>query len=207
MRLEGNPWLRHGPQGLLLRRLARYHLLGWLCAGASFAAFLLLALIATARTPPVVVVSASGRLLGQIRGSAPTLRPVASILAAAMRFVRDYLSVNSSTVVHDYTRALHMMARPLFVRTVQALRKTGYLARVRQLDARSWVDFDKGRMRPRVLARSADTAQVRLAGTVHIVLADGHRLAQPFAVMLAVTIVARTVTHEGGIVVRAIRPL
>lgn len=207
MRPEDNPWLRHGPQGQLLRRLVRYHLLGWFCAGFSLVALLLGALLVIVRTPPVVVVSASGRLLGQIRGSGPTARPAAALLAAAMRFMRDYLSVNSDTIIHDYTSALHMMAPPLFRRTVQALRKTGYLARVRKLRARSWVDFDHGHARPKVLTWSQDTAQVRLVGTVHIVLANGHRLAQRFAVILAVTRIARTVAHASGIIVRAIHPL
>ncbi|MHB8254181.1 MAG: hypothetical protein ACYDEV_10900 [Acidiferrobacter sp.] len=200
-RLEANVWLRHGPQGILMQRLARYALLGWCLFGCTAFALCLFAALATWRTPPIIAVNREGVVLGRIEWLNAMHRSRAEIVAASMRFVRDYLSVNSDTIVPDYVQALDMMASPFRAMTVSALKKTAYIARVRAAHLRSWVSFDRGHKRPRVVGLSGRIARVRLSGTVHLALPSGQSRREAFAVILTVASVARRPQDTAGILI------
>lgn len=201
MRLEANVWRRHGPQGILMQRLARYAVLGWILFGCTAAAFCLLAGLAVWRTPPVIAVSRGGAVLGQMEWFHARYRSRRDIVAASMRFVRDYLSVNSDTVMPDYVQALSMMSGPFRDLTVKALRKTAYLARVRKAHLRSWVTFDAGARKPRVVRRAGNSALVRLVGVVHVVLPSGLSRRAAFSLLLTEIIVPRTQQDTAGVLV------
>ncbi len=202
--LDVNVWRRHGPQGLLMQRLARYALLGWTLFGCAALAFVLLALVVAWRTPPIIAVDRAGTILGRIQWLSATHRSRREIIAASMRFLRDYLSVNGATVVPDYVQALDMMAPPLRATTVRVLRKTAYIARVRAARLRSWVSFAKSPGHRRLVRRDRGRFLVRLSGVLHVVLPDGQRHSERFTLILTEIAVARRVHDTAGILVEAI---
>ncbi len=205
--LETNVWLRHGPQGMLMQRLARYSVLGWTLFVCTAIAFAVLAALAAWRTPPIIVVNRDGALLGRIQWLGHAYRSRAEIVAASMRFVRDYLSVNGDTVVPDYVQALDMMAPRLRRATVKALQKSAYIARVRNAHIRSWVSFDKGSKRPRVVSVSGGVSRVRLSGVIHLVFPAGPSRRQGFTVVLTVIAAPRRTYDTAGLVIRDVRGL
>lgn len=204
--LDANVWRRHGPQGLLMQRLARYALLGWVLFGCAALAFVLLALVAVWRTPPIIAVDRAGTILGRIEWLGAAHRSRREIIAASMRFLQDYLSVNGATVVPDYVQALEMMAPPLRATTVEILRKTAYIARVRAARLRSWVSFTKRPGHRRLVRRDRDRFLVRLSGVLHVVLPNGQRHREHFALVLTEIAVARRVHDTAGLLVEAITP-
>lgn len=199
-----NAWRRHGPQGLLMQRLARYALLGWILFGCAALAFVLLALVAVWRTPPIIAVDRAGTILGRIQWLGAVHRSRREIIAASMRFLRDYLSVNAATVVPDYVQALDMMAPPLRATTVAMLRKTAYIARARAARLRSWVSFAKSPGHRRLVRRDRDRFMVRLSGVVHVVLPNGQRHSERFTLILTEIAVARRAHDTAGILVEGI---
>lgn len=205
--LETNVWLRHGPQAMLMHRLARYSILGWVLFVCAAIAFAVLAALTAWRTPPIIAVNRAGAVLGRMQWLGRAHRSRAEIVAASMRFVRDYLSVNRDTVVPDYVQALDMMAPRLRRATVRALQKSAYIARVRGAHIRSWVSFDKGRKRPRVVSMSGSIARVRLSGVIHLVFPSGPSRRQGFTVVLTVTAVPRRTYDTAGLVIRDLRGL
>jgi len=205
--LEKNVWLRHGPQGILMQRLARYAMLGWGLFGCTALAFCLLAAIAAWRTPPIIAVNREGMLLGHVQWLGAVQRSHSELVAASMRFIEDYLSVNSDTVVPDYVQALDMMAAPFRTVTVRALQKSAYIARVREAHLRSWVSFDKGHKRPRVVGASGPVARVHLSGVVHLALPSGQSRREAFSVMLTVTSVPRRSRDTAGVVIDGVQGL
>ncbi|MDA8391019.1 MAG: hypothetical protein M0Z76_09875 [Gammaproteobacteria bacterium] len=205
MRLDQNPWLKHGPQGFLVQRLARHALAGWLLFAASGTLLALESLAVALKSPAVVAVRPGGRILGRIVWRGRAVRPGPSMVRAAVRFVRDYLSANSDTIVHDYAAALAMMSGPLLRRTVKALRATRYLARVRHDRTRSWITLGEGAGRPRLVGWSGHTAHVRVAGVLHVVRADGRQIRDPFTVLLSLVPARRSRHNESGARVMALR--
>lgn len=205
--LETNVWLRHGSQGMLMQRLARYSVLGWVLFVCAAIAFAVLAVLTAWRTPPIIAVNRDGALLGRMQWLGRAHRSRAEIVAASMRFVRDYLSVNRDTVVPDYVQALNMMAPRLRQATVKALQKSAYIDRVRSAHIRSWVSFDKGHKRPRVVSVSKGVSRVRLSGVIHLVFPSGPSRRQGFTVVLTVSPVPRRRYDTAGLVVRDVRGL
>lgn len=205
--LETNVWLRHGAQGILMQRLARYSLLGWALFICTAIAFAVLAAIAAWRVPPIIAVSRDGALLGRMQWLGRVHRSRAEIIADSMRFVRDYLSVNRATVVPDYVQALDMMAPRLRRATLKALQKSAYIARVRSAHIRSWVSFDKGRKRPSIVSASSGLSRVRLSGVIHLMFPAGPSRRQNFTVILTVTPVPRRRSDTAGLVINDVRGL
>ncbi|MDA8361806.1 MAG: hypothetical protein M0Z44_07445 [Gammaproteobacteria bacterium] len=205
MRLLNNPWLKHGPQGFLAQRLARHALAGWVLFAASGALLALESVAVALKSPVVVAVRPDGRLLGRIVWSGHAVRSTQTMVRASVRFVRDYLSANSDTVVHDYGAALAMMSGPLLARTVKTLRATRYLARVRQDRTRSWVVFGQGAKRPRLVGWSGHTARVRVEGVLHVVRIGGQQIRDPFAVLLSLVPAHRSLRDGSGARVTAVR--
>lgn len=205
--LDAKVWGRHGPQGLLMQRLARYALLGWALFACAAMAFVVLALVAVWRTPPIIAIDRSGAVLGRMQWLGAVHRSRREVIAASMRFLRDYLSANATTVVPDYIQALDMMAPALRSATVAALRQTAYLARVRAARMRSWLSFAKGHDRPRVVRRGAREFLVRLRGTLHVVLPTGRRYRERFAYLLTEIAAARRTHDTAGLRIEGINPL
>ncbi|WP_297445062.1 hypothetical protein [Acidiferrobacter sp.] len=202
--LDANVWRRHGPHGLLMQRLARYALLGWVLFGCAALAFVVLAVVAVWRTPPIIAVDRAGTVLGRIQWLGAVHRSRREIITASMRFLQDYLSVNSATVVPDYIQALDMMAPPLRATTVAILRETAYLARVRAARLRSWVSFAKSPNHPRLARRDGRRFLVRLSGVLHVVLPNGRRHNERFTLILTEVAVARRMHDTAGILIEAI---
>lgn len=202
-----NIWKAHGPTGSLMQRLARYALLGWLLFMVFAIAFIFLALDCVWRTPPIVAVSASGRILGRMEWLSDKHRSRTELLAASIRFVTDYLSVNSATIMDDYTTALSMMGRKLFVKTIRALRKTRYLARVRLAHTRSWVVFDQGARAPHIVRQEGDTSSVVLRGVIKVIFPNNQEYTRAFALLVVVHVVARNFHNTAGIKVISLREI
>ncbi len=190
-----------------MQRLARYALLGWGLFACAAAAFVVLAIVAVWRTPPIIAVDRSGTVLGRMQWLDAAHRSRRDVIAASMRFLRDYLSANAPTVVPDYIEALDMMAPALRSTTVAALRKTAYLARVRAAGIRSWVSFAEGRRRPRVVRKGAREFLVRLEGTLHVVVRTGRQYRERFAYLLTAIAVARRPHDTAGLRIEGIDPL
>lgn len=190
-----------------MQRLARYSILGWALFACTAIAFGILAALTAWRLPPVIAVSRDGVLLGRMQWLGRVHRSRAEIVADSMRFVRDYLSVNPDTVVPDYVQALNMMAPRLRRVTVKALQKSAYIARVRSAHIRSWVSFDKGSKKPRVVSMSEGIARVRLSGVIHLIFPSGPNRRQGFTVVLTVTPVPRRPYNTAGLVINDVRGL
>ncbi|WP_298135412.1 hypothetical protein [Acidiferrobacter sp.] len=187
-----------------MQRLARYALLGWILFGGTALAFVVLAVVAVSRTPPILAVNRAGTVLGRIQWLAAIHRSRRAIIMASMRFLRDYLSIDGATVVPDTVHALDMMAPHLQAATVAVLQKTAYIARVRAARLRSWVSFVKNPHRPRLIRRDGDRFLVRLSGVVHVILPDGRPVREHFTIILTEIAVARRIHDTSGILVTAI---
>jgi len=202
-----NVWRLHGTQGLLMQRLARYSVLGWALFVVTAIALFVLQAVAVWRTPPIVAVDRSGVILGNMEWWHASSRSSQDIMAASLRFVRDYVSADSATIVPDYVQALEMMASPFRHATVHALAKSAYIARVRQAHMRSWVTFAHADHRPRILSRSGRVALVRVSGTIHIVTSGGLRRSSRFTLLLTVLAVARNPLDTAGVLIEKVERL
>ena len=211
-RLEPNELLgQHGPNGWLILRLQRYALAGWIAFFGLLVVFVLLVFVSTLAPKPVVAVNAAGQVLGRMDYLGPDSRSNAEIIAAAKRFLDDYLSLNSATIFDDYAQALNMMSPALRHAALAALRHGGgaggsdYLARVRAADARSRLSFDAPPRGVRILERHGLTARLRVRGAIHIRDQAGRATVRPFDMTLDVAIVARTLANTAGLEVTGIR--
>ena len=201
--LRGNALLRrHGPQGFLLHRLARYALAGWCCFLLSLGAFFLYALIDALRPAPVLAVDRSGRVLGRFEYLSAAERSDAEILAAARYFAERYLSLNSHSIYDDYAAAMTMMDSAQRQRTAEELRQTNYLGKVRRANARSYLEYLEP---PELVGRDGDRALVSLSGRMVIYTRADIAAERRFELLLDMRVVPRSSFATAGVQVVDIR--
>lgn len=203
-RLKPNELLKmHGPMGGLVRRLERYGRLGWILFFITFALFWLLVAISTLAPKSIIVVDQTGKIIGEYRAS--VTRAEADYVNAGTDFLRDYLSLNSSTIYEDYARALNMMAPELSGQKRAAIKRDGYLARVAELRARSWIELGRQELAPAVIERRDNGMVVRFRGQIITQLAsaqtggDGEEKRQPFDITLVMAATPRTADNSHGV--------
>jgi hypothetical protein len=190
----------HGPTGFLIRKLQRYSLLGWGLFFATLLMHMLIVLVSTFSSKPVVVVNESGQMIWSIDYLKPSTRSDQEILAASQRFLMHYMSLNSETIFEDYAEAMNLMSNDLQKLTKEALKQDNYLARVAKVKTRSRVIFAQGKDGPVILERRGFDASVRLRGVIQIEGATD-RIEKPFDTTLQVRAVARNTNNTAGLVI------
>jgi hypothetical protein len=188
----------HGPTGYLIRKLQRYALLGWGLFFATLLFHFLVVLVSTLAPRPVVVVDPAGNKIGNIEFLGTSTRSDQELLAAAMRFMRNYQSLNSDTIYEDYAEAMNAMSKELEAATKEALKRDNYLARVAKAKTRSWIEFGIGAQAPALVDKRDLEATVRLRGNL-IAEGEGGRVEKPFDTTLVLHTVPRTTQNTAGI--------
>lgn len=184
----------HGPTGGLVIRLQRYALLGWLLAGVLL--FVLVAYVFLDKVfgTPVLAVNEEGQVLGHFEYLSGSSRTDDEIMAGGQRFLRDYLSANSSFIMEDYTRALNMMAVELREQKLAEVLETNYLVRIGEANTRSHLEFTAN---PSIEWRRELEASVRYHGNV--VAQSGKSIVeQPFDITLTLLAVPRSTLATVG---------
>lgn len=200
--LKPNDLLKmHGPMGGLVRQLQRFAVLGWVLFVVTFALFWLLVAISTLAPKTIIVVDEHGHLVGEYRDK--STRSDDDYVAAGVDFLRDYLSLNSSTIFEDYARALNMMTPELRGEKYAAIKRDGYLERVRSLRAKSRLDFD-AKVPPQILERSTNRSVVRFRGYILTQLpthdgVEAEEKRQPFDITLVLVTTQRTTANAHGV--------
>lgn len=183
----------HGPAGGLLLRLRRFALLGWILFLITAGVFALHVLASAVAPVPVIAVDQEGRVLGTFEYLDASQRTDEELVAAATRFLQDYLSVDSQTVFDDLARAFSVMEPALYQRTLAAYQSSDLPNRIASSGARSYLTFDQVEL----VERQGDRATVRARGQVHIV-AEGVEQRRSFDQTVILRSVARTLLGPLG---------
>lgn len=151
----------HGPQAKRedkLFRLLRWSLLGHLLWLVAFAVLV----IAIVLKPDRVVVAErdTGRIVGEYRTTA--YRTTDELLAGAVKFARNFLSLNSRTVYDDYAAALNMMTPGLSEKRRAYFERTNLPHTVEMANTRSHLKFEE----QKIVLINGSFAKVELAGKI-----------------------------------------
>ena len=188
---------KHGPAGWLVRRLQRYAMLGWVLAFIILFMFFITTVVRMLAPQPVVVVDASGRIIGTLEYLKPTSRSDQEIIDATKRFAQLYMSLNSATIYVDYADAMNMMGKDFLAITEKTVMQDNYLTRVQQARTRSWLEF-KQIDGAKIVDRRNLNALVRLSGNIVVDSGNG-RIEKPFDVSFETQAVARNTKNTSGI--------
>ncbi|RFA24255.1 hypothetical protein CAI21_22375 [Alkalilimnicola ehrlichii] len=138
----------------------RYHWLGWVLAGLIFLFHLYYVTLDKVQPVPVIAVNEAGAVLGTFEYLNPMARSETELEAAAISFLRAYLSADSATIFEDAARALNMMDETLAAAIRSQWIESGYLSTISSSPARShFRSFNA-----EVLDRREQHAQVRVTG-------------------------------------------
>jgi len=190
---------RHGIQGSLMLRLQRFSLLGWFL----FIFLLLMNIVVVAIDQiipePVIAVDESGRVLGSFEFMDASQRTNEEILAGAIYFVRNYVNVNSSTIFEDYAASVNMMAPSFAQKTLEDVRRTGYLTAIREAETQSRVKYASGNLKPEIIRREGLEAVVHLRGDIVVRHVNGEERPTPFDLTVFMKLVPRTTLSTHGL--------
>lgn len=197
--------IKHGPMSGLVRQLQRFALLGWFLFALVLVLHFVLVMLSTMAPRPVVTVNASGQVIGNLEYLSPTARSDDELLAASMRFVQNFMSLNSESIFDDYSQAMNMMAPELFEKTRHSIMADNYLAIVAKSQTRSRIEFGRGELAPRVVERKDLEGQIRLRGQIVVydarVRGTSSEVKKPFDMTLRVRAVPRNTLNTAGITV------
>ena len=193
---------KHGETGRLMLQIAAHARVGWWLFVVTAVACAGLVITQVLVPKPVLLVDRSGRIVGHVVWRVPQVSNRA-LLRDCMRFTSNFMSLNSATVFADYAHALNLMAPTLRHHVMKQLRRTHYLASVHLARSVSWIRFDKGAGKPRVVHRAARDALVHLAGNI-IVIGKRHRRLLPFDLLLGVHMVTPETNNLAGIVITSV---
>ncbi len=197
---------RHGPAGSLLLRLQRYGTLGWALFFVTSFVFVLYLFADRLAPTPVIAVDPSGRVLGTFQYLNARQRTDQEVLASAMDFTQNYLSLNSASIFSDYAAAMNMMGKTLFQQSKTLITQDDYLARIRAAGAHSVVEFANGSGAPQILERKGLHAAVRLRGKIVVWPAGtGKSRSQPFDLTLFMTAIPRSTLSTQGFRIDAVK--
>jgi len=197
--------LKHGPMSSLVRSLQRYALLGWFLFFLTLGAHFLLVMLSTLTPRPVIAVDESGRIIGNLEFLTANTRSDQELMAASMRYVQNFMSLNSETIFEDYAAAMNMMAPELLDKTRENILANNYLAVVAKAHTRSRITFGGGEAAPVVLGRKDLDADIRLRGTIFVfdgrVKGSVSEVKKPFDVTIHVRAVPRNSMNTAGIII------
>ena len=190
---------RHGIQGSMVLRLQRFSMLGWFLF-----VFLLLMNVVVVTVDkiipePVIAVDEAGRVLGTFEFMDATQRTNEEILAGAIYFVRNYVNVNSSTIFDDYAASVNMMSPEFAKKTLDDVRRTGYLTAIREAETQSRVKYARGKVAPEIIRREGLEAVVHLRGDIVVRHINGEQRPTPFDLTVFMKLVPRTTLSTHGL--------
>lgn len=157
---------RHSVGKSFVLRLQRWNIAGWVFGIFWMLAYVITVLVSTVSPKPIPVVDETGRLVGSIEYFNPSQRTEQEIIAASMYFTRNYINVNSATVFEDFASAMNMMDRPLFDTMRQKITDESFLARIKNANTVSYVEWATGKDIPVIVGRKDNFVDIRLRGNI-----------------------------------------
>ncbi len=194
----------HGEAGWLVVQLRRYSILGWLLFLFTFLVLLGGMFLYMLLPKPVQVVNEAGVYVGDIDFVDEAMRSDNEILVGGMNFLTHYLSMNSETIVHDYTITLNTMTKALRTQSLEAEKKDGYIAEVQKARSRSNILFDQKENPPQILERKGLNVAARFKGILTVYPLSGTPTDSPFDITLFINSVPRTSLKIRGFEIAAI---
>ncbi len=190
---------RHGIQGSMVLRLQRFSLLGWFLFGFLLLMNIVVVAIDQIIPEPVIAVDEAGRVLGTFEFMDASQRTNEEILAGAIYFVRNYVNVNSSTIFDDYAASVNMMSPVFAKKTLDDVRRTGYLTAIREAETQSRVKYARGKSAPEIIRREGLETVVHLRGDIVVRHINGEERPTPFDLTVFMKLVPRTTLSTHGL--------
>ncbi len=190
---------RHGVQGSMVLRLQRFSLLGWFLFLFLLVMNIVVVAIDQIIPEPVIAVDEAGRVLGTFEFMDASQRTNEEILAGAIYFVRNYVNVNSSTIFDDYAASVNMMSPAFAKKTLDDVRRTGYLTAIREAETQSRVKYARGKAAPEIIRREGLEAVVHLRGDIVVRHVNGEQRPTPFDLTVFMKLVPRTTLSTHGL--------
>jgi len=191
--------VRHGVQGSMMLRLQRFSLLGWFLFSFLLVANVIVVAINQIIPEPVIAVDEAGRVLGTFEFMDASQRTNEEILAGAIYFARNYVNVNSSTIFDDYAASVNMMSPAFAQKTLEEVRRTGYLTAIREAESQSRVLYARGKSAPEIIRREGLDAVVHLRGEIVVRHFNGEERPTPFDLTVFMKLVPRTTLSTHGL--------
>ena len=190
---------RHGLQGSMILRLQRFSLLGWFLFSFLLVMNIVVVAIDQMIPAPVIAVDEAGRVLGTFEFMDASQRTNEEILAGAVYFVRNYVNVNSSTIYEDYAASVNMMSPAFAKKTLDDVRRTGYLTAIKEAETQSRVKYARGKSAPQIIRREGLEAAVHLRGDIVVRHINGEQRPTPFDLTVFMKLVPRTTLSTHGL--------
>jgi len=190
---------RHGLQGSMVLRLQRFSLLGWFLFSFLLVTNIVVVTIDQIIPEPVIAVDEAGRVLGTFEFMDASQRTNEEILAGAIYFARNYVNVNSSTIFDDYAASVNMMSPEFAKKTLDDVRRTGYLTAIREGETQSRVKYARGKAAPEIIRREGLEAVVHLRGDIVVRHINGEQRPTPFDLTVFMKLVPRTTLSTHGL--------
>jgi hypothetical protein len=190
---------RHGLQGSMILRLQRFSLLGWFLFSFLLVMNIVVVAIDQMIPAPVIAVDEAGRVLGTFEFMDASQRTNEEILAGAVYFVRNYVNVNSSTIYEDYAASVNMMSPAFAKKTLDDVRRTGYLTAIKEAETQSRVKYARGKNAPQIIRREGLEAAVHLRGDIVVRHINGEQRPTPFDLTVFMKLVPRTTLSTHGL--------
>ena len=190
---------RHGLQGSMVLRLQRFSLLGWFLFSFLLVMNIVVVAIDQMIPAPVIAVDEAGRVLGTFEFMDASQRTNEEILAGAVYFVRNYVNVNSSTIYEDYAASVNMMSPAFAKKTLDDVRRTGYLTAIKEAETQSRVKYARGKDAPQIIRREGLEAAVHLRGDIVVRHINGEERPTPFDLTVFMKLVPRTTLSTHGL--------
>jgi len=190
---------RHGLQGSMVLRLQRFSLLGWFLFSFLLVMNIVVVAIDQMIPAPVIAVDEAGRVLGTFEFMDASQRTNEEILAGAVYFVRNYVNVNSSTIYEDYAASVNMMSPAFAKKTLDDVRRTGYLTAIKEAETQSRVKYARGKDAPQIIRREGLEAAVHLRGDIVVRHINGEQRPTPFDLTVFMKLVPRTTLSTHGL--------
>ena len=190
---------RHGLQGSMILRLQRFSLLGWFLFSFLLVMNIVVVAIDQIIPAPVIAVDEAGRVLGTFEFMDASQRTNEEILAGAVYFVRNYVNVNSSTIYEDYAASVNMMSPAFAKKTLDDVRRTGYLTAIKEAETQSRVKYARGKDAPQIIRREGLEAAVHLRGDIVVRHINGEQRPTPFDLTVFMKLVPRTTLSTHGL--------
>ena len=190
---------RHGIQGSMVLRLQRFSMLGWFLFTFLLLMNIVVVTVDKIIPEPVIAVDEAGRVLGTFEFMDATQRTNEEILAGAIYFVRNYVNVNSSTIFDDYAASVNMMSPVFAKKTLDDVRRTGYLTAIREAETQSRVKYARGKTAPEIIRREGLEVAVHLRGDIVVRHVNGEERPTPFDLTVFMKLVPRTTLSTHGL--------
>ena len=183
----------------MVLRLQRFSLLGWFLFSFLLVMNIVVVAIDQMIPAPVIAVDEAGRVLGTFEFMDASQRTNEEILAGAVYFVRNYVNVNSSTIYEDYAASVNMMSPEFAKKTLDDVRRTGYLTAIKEAETQSRVKYARGKNAPQIIRREGMEAAVHLRGDIVVRHINGEQRPTPFDLTVFMKLVPRTTLSTHGL--------